>query len=194
MPYVIAPLDKVKGEGAWPEFGAVLKSVEDAGIKRAQETWQGYTLGGLYPGDRQFGMGGMRAREMAHDVTASTLSGTYSFRKNLGATGWHSLFDYTVRDDIIHAFAGFQISDEILNIIELRLEIGDRMYPIMNIEQAQGWGAFAILFKEDVGNELIAVEKTRVYVRGRVTATGYQTIVPLGYQLFKRKDLVISET
>jgi len=30
-------------------------------------------------------------------------------------------------------------------------------------------------------------------VRGYIESTGYQTIVPLGFQLYKRKDLVITE-
>ena len=131
---------------------------------------------------------------MAHDVTARTLSGTYSFRKSLTSGAWRTLFDYTVREDIIHAFAGFMVTDEILNILELRMVIGDRMYPIMDIQEAQGWGSFAILFKEDEGKELIAQETSSVYLRAYVEATGYQTIVPIGYQLYKRKDLVISES
>ena len=194
MTYVIAPLSAVKGDGQYPEFADVLRSVQDAAIARAKDIWKGYTQGGIYPGDNEFGICPLRAREMAKDVSASTLSGTYSFRKNLATTGWHTLFDYSVREDIIHAFAGFMITDEILRILELRFEFGDKKFPILDIQEAKGWGAFAILFKEDVGKELIAQEESSVYVRGYVEATGYQNIVPLGFQLYKRKDLVISET
>jgi len=194
MSYVIAPYSKVKGENNYPEFIDVMRAVQDAAIARAKETWRGYAQGGLYPADQEFGICPLRAREMAHDVSSSTLSGTYNFRKNLGTTGWHTLFDYTVRDDIIHAFAGFAVTDDTLRLLELRFEIGDRKYPIMDIQEAKGWDGFAILFKEDVGKELIAPEKTAVYIRGYVEATGYQTIVPLGFQLYKRKDLVISES
>lgn len=193
MSYVIAPLSQVKGENAYPEFADVLRSVQDAAIARAKDIWKGYTQGGIYPGDNEFGVCPLRAREMANDVTSTTLSSTFSFRKNLGATGWHTLFDYSVRSDIIHAFAGFMITDEVLRILEFRMEFGDRKYPILDIQEAKGWGAFAILFKEDVGKELIAQEETSVYVRGYVEATGYQNVVPLGFQLYKRKDLVISE-
>ena len=91
MSYVIAPLSLVKGEGAYPEFADVLKSVQDAAISRAKEIWVGYNQGGMYPGDKEFGICPIRAREMAHDVTSVTLSGTYSFRKNLASLGWHTL-------------------------------------------------------------------------------------------------------
>ena len=194
MSYIIAPLEKVKGEGAYPEFVDVLKSVQDAAINRAKEIWTGYNQGGLYPGDKEFGICPMRGREMAHDVTSVSLSSTYSFRKNLQSTGWHSLFDYSVREDVIHAFAGFAVTDEVLRILELRFEIGDRKYPILDIQEAKGWGAFAIIFKEDVGKELIAAEETSVYLRGYVESTGYQNVVPLGFQIYKRKDLVLSES
>ena len=194
MSYIIAPLDKVKGEGAYPEFADVLKSVQDAAIARAKDIWKGFTQGGMYPGDNEFGICPLRAREMATNVTSSTLSGTYSFRKNFAATAWRTIFNYTVRQDVIHAFAGFMITDEVLRFLELRMEFGDRKYPILDIQEAKGWGAFAILFKEDVGKELIAQEESSVYLRGYVESTGYQTVVPLGFQLYKRKDLVISES
>jgi len=194
MSYVIAPMRLVKGEGAYPEFAEVLRSVQDAAIARAKDIWKGYSQGGIYPGDNEFGICPMRAREMAKDVSSTTLSGTYSFKKNLGTTGWHTLFDYTVRKDIIHAFAGFAITDEVLRLLELRMEFGDRKFPILDIQEAKGWGSFAILFKEDVGKELIAQEESSVYLRGYVEATGYQNIVPIGFQLYKRKDLVISES
>ena len=194
MSYIIAPMRLVKGEGAYPEFAEVLKSVQDAAIARAKDIWKGYSQGGIYPGDNEFGICPMRAREMAKDVSSTTLSGTYSFRKNLATTGWHTLFDYTVRKDVIHAFAGFAITDEVLRLLELRMEFGDRKFPILDIQEAKGWGSFAILFKEDVGKELISQEESSVYLRGYVEATGYQNVVPIGFQLYKRKDLVISET
>ena len=194
MSYIIAPMNLVKGENSYPEFADVLKSVQDAAIERAKQIWEGYTFGGLYPGDKEFGICPMRQREMANDVSATTLSGSYSFRKNLASTGWHTIFDYSTRKDILHAFAGFMITDEVLRLLELRLELSDRKYPILDIQEAKGWGAFAILFKEDQGGELIAESETSIYLRAYVEATGYQTIIPLGFQLYKRKDLVISES
>jgi len=193
MSYIIAPLSKVKGEGAFPEYVDVMKSVQDAGINRAKEIWKGFTQGGLYPGDNEFGICPLRANEMATDVADAQVSGTYSFRKLFGTRGWQTLFSYTVREDIIHAFVGFMVTDEVLRLLQFRFEFGDRKYPVLDVQEAKGWGNFAILFKEDVGKELIASEKTSVYVRGYIESTGYQTIVPLGFQLYKRKDLVITE-
>jgi len=194
MSYIIAPLDKVKGENNHPAFEEVLKAVQDAAIEHAKEIWSGYTQGGLYPADGEFGICPLRANEMASDVSITTLSSTYSFRKNFASTGWHRIFNYSTRKDVIHAFAGFAFTDETLRFLQLRFELGDRLYPIIDIQEAMGWGGFAILFKEDAGKELISSEESRVLVRGYVEATGYQRVVPLGVQLYKRKDMVITET
>ena len=194
MSYVIGPMSQVKGEGMWPEFADVLKDVEKKAISRAGQIWEGYTFGGLTPGDHQFGICPLRANEMASDVSATTLSGTYTFRKNFAATGWHGVFNYSTRKDILHAFAGFAVTDEVLRILALRMEISDRKFPIFDIQEAQSWGNFAILLKSDVGEALIAEPETSILVKAYVESTGYQRVVPLGFQLYKRKDLVISET
>lgn len=194
MSYVIAPLDKVKGENAYPEFLGVVKDLEQATIARAREIWPGFSMGGLIPGDNQYGITTPRMNEMANDVNATTLSGSYPFRKNYGGTGWRPVFSYSVREDVIHAFAGFLVTDEVLRVLQFRIELSDKLYPIIDVQEAKAWGGFAILFKTDKGKELIAPPRSRVLVRAYLETTGYQTIVPLGFELFKRKDLVITET
>lgn len=194
MSYVIGPMNLVKGEGMWPEFGDVLKEVQDMGIKRAQQVWPGFSFGGVYPGDHQFGICPLRKNEMANNVSASTLSGSYSFKNTQSATGWKEIFNYTVREDVLHALAGFAVTDEVLRLTQLRMEISDRKFPIFDIQEAQGWGSFAILIKEDVGEALIAEPLTSVLIKAYWESIGTQRVVPLGFQLYKRKDLVISET
>lgn len=192
--YTIGPLSLIKGEGQWPEYHGVLKDLQEKAVERAQSIWTGYSFGGLYPGDKQFGICPLRAAEMAHDVSNTTLSGTVTFRKNLTSGAWRTLFDYKVRTDVLHAFAGFAVVDETLNLLTLRMELSDRKYPVLDIQEAKGWGAFAIVFKEDKDKPLIAEPETSVYLRGYVEANGWQTIVPLGFQLYKKKDLVITES
>ena len=148
----------------------------------------------MLPGENQFGICPLRQNEMANDVSATTLSGSYTYRKNVTATGWRSMFNYSTRKDVLHAFAGFKITDEILRILQFRFEIGDRLYPILDVQEAKDWGSFAILIKEDAGSELIAEPEKRVLIRAYFDTTGFQTLVPLGFQLYKRKDLVITET
>lgn len=195
MSFIIAPLDKVMGDQPWNAYIGMMQDLQLAIIDRSKTIWKGYEAGGILPGKDQFGLCPLRANEMAHDVSANTLSGTYSFRKNLPTAGvWHTIFDYSLRDDVVHGFAGFAITDEILKILQFRFEMSDRIYPIIDVQEAKSWGSFAILFKVDRGHELVVEPRQRVYVRGYVEATGYQTIVPLGMQAYKTKDLVITET
>lgn len=194
MSYILAPYSRVKGENSFPEFEDAMKALETAAINRAKEIWKGYEFGGVYPGENQFGICPMRQNEMANDVSSTTLSGSYTYTKTLGSTGWHNIFNYTVREDVIHAFAGFAVTDEVLRLLQFRMEFGDRKYPVWDVQEAKAWGGFAIIFKVDEGKELVSQERSSVLVKAYVEATGDQTIVPMGFQLYKRKDLVISET
>lgn len=189
MSYIIAPLDKVKTQ--FPEFLDVMKQVEKVGINRAREVWPGFTLGGLIPGDKEFGIGNILPKDI-HGA------GTYSWTRAFTAPGsWTNIFSYSVPEDEIHAFAGFAISDPTLIFNQIRLEISDKKYPIWEIEEANLYEkAFAIIIKADPGNELVASEKTPVLLRGyqeRGTRGYEQRVIPIGINIYKRKDLVISE-
>ena len=194
MSYTIGPLRLIKGENNWAPYEEAMRALQDAAFKRAEKIWSGATPGGVFPGDGEFGICNLRQNEMANDVGATTLSGSYQFRKNVGATGWRNMFNYTVRKDVLHAFAGFAVSDEVSRILQMRFEIGDRIYPIIDLHEAKAWGSFAVIFKADAGKELIAESETRVLVKAYFDTTGYQTLFPIGFELFRRKDLVITET
>lgn len=191
--YTFAPMNQVKGENNFPEYVDVLKSVQDAGITRAKNLWGGFAQGGLTPGDKEFGIIPLRPNEMTTDVTATTASGSYSFRKTYTQGAWRPIFSYSAREDTIHAFAGFAFCDDVLRFSQIRWEIGDRKFPVMDLQLAQSFGNFALLFKEDVGKEILAEEEQTVLVRGYCESSGSQRVVPIGFMMFKRKDLVITE-
>lgn len=189
MPYAIAPLDKIKVD--YPEFKDVLKSLEAGAIARAIEIWPGYTLGGLIPGDKEFGIGNMLPKDILG-------TGTYTWTQAFTTPGsWTNIFSYDVPEDEIHAFAGFGISDPTLIFNQLRIEIEDRKYPIFEIEEANLYDkAFSIIIKADPGNEFIAQEETSVLLRGyqeRGTSGAEQRVIPLGLNVYKLKALVIKE-
>lgn len=189
MSYIIAPLEKVKVD--FPEFLNVMKQVEQVSIARGAVIWPGYKLGGLIPNDKEFGIGNM----LPKDVLGA---GTYTWTQTFSAPGsWTNIFSYSVPEDEIHAFAGFAISDPTLIFNQIRLEISDKKYPIWEIEEANLYEkAFAIIIKADPGNELIAQEETPILVRGyqeRGTSGTQQRVIPIGINVYKRKDLVITE-
>ncbi len=194
MPFIIAPLSDVKGLNDYPEYQAALKATQDAAFHRAGKVWNGYTPGGLIPGDKQFGVGPLRKNDMSRDTSDSTPSGSYTFRTNIAATGWRDIFSYTVRADTIHGFVGFLVAEDALRITQFRMEIGQNRFPIWDLQEAQRYNRFAIIIKTDAGKELVADEKSRVLWRIYVESTGFQRVVPLGLQLFKNPDLVLTET
>ncbi|GEM_PF-5341290 len=194
MPFVIAPLSDVKGINNYPEYIEALKALEAAAFIRADKQWSGVSVGGLLPQSGQFGIGPLRKNDMAADTSDNTPSGSYTFRKNFTATGWGDIFRYTVRNDYIQAFAGWLISDDVLRILQFRIEIGSNLFPIWDIQEAQRMNRFAIILKQDEGGELVADPKTRVLMRVYIESTGFQRVVPLGFSMFRRSDLILTET
>lgn len=193
MPYVIAPLDKVKGLNQYPEYREGLGAVEAQAVARAKALWTGALPGGIFPLGAQFGIGPFRKNDMAGDSSDSTPSGTYTFRKNITATAWQDVFNYSVRKDMIHAFVGFLISDDVLRVIQWRFRLGQVSFPIIDIQEAQRYDRFAIILKTDRGTELVIDPNTSVLVRMYAELVGFQRIVPLGLQIYRRTDLVLNE-
>lgn len=192
MSYIIAPLDKVKD--TFPEFRQSMSALQDAVIKRAQDIWAGFTFGGLTPGSRQFGLTTMLPREIFG-------KGTQQWTQTFSAPGsWTNIFSYSVPVDEIHGFAGFAFTEPTLIFSQLRWEIKDRKFPIINVEESRAFnvfaGGFVIVVKADAGQELIAEERTQVLVKGfqeRGSSGIRQRIIPIGLLAFRRIDLVITE-
>lgn len=193
MPYVIAPLDKVKGLNQWDEYRQGMMDVEKQAVARAVALWTGAQRGGVFPLGAQFGVGPFRKNDMAGDTSDSTPSGTYTFRKNITATAWQDLFNYSVRKDMIHAFVGFLITDDVLRVIQWRFRLGQVSFPIIDVQEAQRYDRFAIILKTDRGTELVVDPNTSVLVRMYAETVGWQRVVPLGLQIYRRTDLVLNE-
>lgn len=194
MPFIIAPLSDVKGLNNYPEYNEALMALEAAAFARGNVLWDGAQPGGLTPGPNQFGIAPLRKNDMAGDTTDLTPSGSYTFRKNFTSPGWGDIFRYNTRLDEIHAFAGLLISDDVLRVLQIRMELGSRLFPIWDIQEAQRYNRFAVIFKQDKDGELIVDPHTRVLHRVYLESTGFQRIVPLGFLLFRRSDLVLTET
>ena len=194
MSYFAASLDQIRGPNAWPEFQSVLASVEAAAFARARAVWPGWQPGGIFPGPRKFGVGPLRKNDMAGDTTDSTPSGSYNFNVPSAAAGaWRDVFRYTVRDDTIHAIAGFAFTDDVLRFSQLRFEVESRLYPIQDIQFAQNLTKFNLVLKLDAGSELIAEPKQRVLIRGFQLNTGVQRVVPIGLHLYRNLNAVLTE-
>lgn len=192
--FIIAPINDVKGLHDYPTFQQAMIAVQGRSYARAGELWEGAKPGGILPLNDQFGVGPFRKEDMSGDTADNTLSGSVTFRRNLTTTGWQDIFNYRVRKDMIHAFVGFLITDDELRITHLRMELGANKFPVWNIEEAKRYDKFGIILNTDPGRELVADPSTTVLLRIRLETVGVQRVVPLGLQLFRRSDMVITET
>ena len=192
--YIIAPLESVKGPNSLPEFNEARRETASAARARASQLWTGFIDGGLLPSPRQYGVGPLRKNDMAGDTTDSVTSGSYSFRSNKTATGWQDIFNYTVRDDEIHAFDGFGFSEPTLRMTQIRFQFGERRFPIFDLQEAQLYERFAILLKTDQGKPLVVDPGTSILMRGFFETIGQQRVIPLGLNVFKRVDILLDET
>lgn len=191
MVYSTAPVNLVKGENAYPEYRDILGVLQDAAIQRAETIWPGFKFGGALPGPGEIGIAPIRARHVYG-------GGTATWNKSYGSQGsWAQVYSYTVPDDLVHAFAGFMIPDPTLIFSAMRFQIDDKLFPIINIELAHGYdGAFGFILKQDKGKELVVQEKRPVLVRAfqeRGTRGRNQRVVPIGFALYRDKNLYITE-
>lgn len=190
--FLIAPFRLVKGENQWNEYRDMLPALQDAAIRRAQDVWKGFEFGGVLPGAKQYGIVPFRPKDVLG-------GGTATFNQTFGSQGsWCKIFSYNVPEDMIHAFSGIAIPDPTLIFSQLRFQIEDRLYPVIDIEEAHTFGAggFTLLIKQDKGKELVVAEELPVLVRGfqeRGTRNRTQRVIPLGFMLYKNKNLVINE-
>lgn len=190
MVFISAPFKQVKGENAWPEFQSVLPALETAVKGRAEQIWPGFQFGGLFPGNKRYGLLDVRPRDIFG-------GGTATFTKTYGSQGsWANIWSYTVPRDEIHGFAGFLVTSPSLIFAQIQMQVEDKILPIMDIEHHQGWAPpFGIILKVDQGKEIVADELQSVILRGfqeRNTRNMTQRIVPLGVQAYKNKDLHIT--
>lgn len=189
--FQIAPANLVKGENAWPEYKNILPALEEAAKNRASQIWQGFQFGGVMPGPRQFGISNILPRDI-HG------GGTATFSKSYGSAGsWCNIWSYTVPEDEVHAIAGVAIPDPTLIFSSLQFIVEDKTLPIVNIEEAHMFGGgFYVLLKQDSGKELIIPEEQSIKLMGfqeRGTRSRSQRVVPVGFALYKNKDLLIKQ-
>ncbi len=194
MGIFFADFNEVKGENNQPAFESVLTDLQSAAFARASEIWQGFSPGGMMPGADQFGVGPLRKNDMSKDTSDSVPSGSYSFDHVATSTGWADLFNFTVRDNTIIALAGFAFQDPVLNVTQLRMVVGDRSFPIWDLNEARSFNNFALILKIDQGAEVIAQARENVLIRGYWETTGNQRVVPIGLHLFRNLNAVLQET
>jgi len=209
MSFVLCDLDKVKLQ--YPEFQETLAKLETKMLEDTEAVWAPLKRGFLVTERTdQFGRTTIlpewfadEAGDVLDSAHVPTTWGVNNFRIYYSSTspaaaaipGWKTILQGggspigTTPEDIRIALAGLAFPNKALNISKIRMEIGDKRLPKIDIEELHNYTKPALIFEEG----FIIPEETHFLLRGFFEASGYQRVIPLGFGCYRRRDLVITE-
>lgn len=216
MSYVIAEYDSaiLKSVRAQSFYVQKCAQLESLMRRETEAVWSGLRYGGYTPGPREYGRTTILPDNFADengDILDSDHSPTYwgvnSYQQYFtdsspgsysipgwktilqGATGATAPTGGSTLEDIRIAWIGLAITSKSSAITKFIWSIGDTTYPKLDIEETYGYNKPSFVFEEG----FIIPEETLFYLRSFFEADSYERVVPLGFEVYRRKDLVISE-
>ena len=176
---IICEYEKVKE--SFPEFGNTLAMLEASLTSLATNDWSPLTYGGIYPKSGQFGKT-MIMPELFYGFgqVAPTLTTWKNYATTTGHVGLLSGANAgNIYEDYKLGLAGFAFLDKVQRVTEIKLQIGDRKFPRINLEEAMVYNKPAVIFETGI----IVDEETDFDLHGYVESKGPITIVPIGMQM-----------
>jgi len=178
--FVICEYEKVKKN--FPEFAAKMAELRAALIQKATAKWSPLTFGGLQPQAGQFGETTVMP-ELFNGLQAAyqPLPTWYQW---LNATGHQTVITGantggTIYEDYMIGLAGLAFLSKAIRVSEIRMQIGDKKIPRMNIEEAMAYNKPAIVFEQP----FILDEEEGFDLYAYVLTQGPQRIKLLGLQM-----------
>ena len=209
MSFVIVEYKKLKSQ--YPEFQQAMARLESEALDLAAKRWSGMTYGGFHPEANEYGRTTILPEVFADEAGdildkdhSPTTWGVNEFRQYFSSTspaevaipGWKTILQGgnpqaigITPEDVVLAIAGFAITDPAILFSKLKMEIGDKTYVKVDIEEAHMYEQPAIIFEEGY----TVPPESHFVVKGFFQASGYQRVVPLGFVLYRRKDFLIHE-
>lgn len=176
---IICEYEKVKEE--FPEFANTLATLETNLTSMCVSDWGPLTYGGIYPKSGQFGKSvimpelfygfGQAAPTLQTWKNYATATGNQGLLA--GSNGGNIYEDYKI------GLAGFAFLDKVQRITEIKLQIGDKKFPRINLEEAMVYNKPAVVFETGI----ILDEETDFDLHGYVESQGPFKLVPLGIQM-----------
>lgn len=183
--YVICEYEKVKE--VFPEFGNMMQKLRNDLVAKATSDWSPLTFGGMNPRSGQFGettilpalfrdinntqLVTWRQRFTGAQVTAA-VAGTSQVIISGVNNG-------VIREDYMVGLAGICFLDKAIRITEIKMQIGDKKIPRINIEEALAYNKPCVVFEEG----FILDEEEGFDLMGYIQSEGYCRIKLLGVQL-----------
>jgi len=185
----------------YPNFQNAFRELEAKMISKANYDWKPKTFGALALSGNQYGRTTIMP-ELFDDHSAVAMT---TFRQLFTTAGDQTLMTgsgagNTIPEDFKIALMGFAFPNSDQHITEIKMQIGDRKFGRIDLEEIYTYDSPAIIFEE--GFEVNEEESFELYgyVEGPIpTALGnytgiWQRIVPIGAAYFKYYDKVGGNT
>lgn len=176
--YTICEYEKVKA--GFPEFLATMKSLKTRLVAKAAADWAPKTFGGMSPKAGQFGESTIMP-EMFFGQPATQL---VSWEQWFNATGHQTILygnatGNTIPEDYKIGLAGIAFLSKAIRVTEIKMQIGDRKIPRINIEEAFAYNKPAVVFEQG----LIVDEEEGFELYAYLQTQGPQLVKLIGVQL-----------
>ncbi len=184
--FVICEYEKVKEN--FPEFATVMANLETSLIGLGRSRWSPLTYGGMNPKSGQFGkttilpplFRDISATQMVTweqdftnaQVARSVVGTSQVIIDGRGTAG-------TIPEDYMVGFAGLAFLDKAIKVTEIKMQIGDKKIPRINLEECMAYNKPCVVFEEG----FILEEEESFELYGYLQAAGVQTIKLIGLQL-----------
>jgi hypothetical protein len=177
--FVLCEYEKVKEE--FPEFLNTMAKLEADLTAMALADWAPLTYGGIYPKSGQFGKSTIMPElfygfgQVAPTLTTWTTFATATGHQGLLA-GAHAMNIY---EDYKIGIAGFAFLDKVQRVTEIKLQIGDKKFPRINLEESFVYNKPAVILETGI----LVDEETEFDLHGFVECIGPYKIMPIGIQM-----------
>jgi len=176
--FIICEYEEVKKQ--FPEFKAVLEEVKNRLIAKAEADWAPLKYGGLTPKAGEFGESTIMP-QLFKDISGNVLT---TWNQWFNATGAQTILTgaasgNTIYEDYKVGFVGFAILDPVIRFSEFKMQIGDRKFPRVNIEEAFAYEEPCIIFERG----FILDEETSFELVAYVLTQGPQRLKLIGTQV-----------
>jgi len=180
--FVICEYEKVRE--IFPEFKAVLDACEMNLRAKAIADWSPLTYGGIWPQAGQFGKTTIMPELFVGFGGYGVGTQLVTWNTRYTSTGHQTLMTgnqagATIPEDYKIGIAGIAFLDKAIRVSEIKMQIGDKKLPRINIEEARVYNKPAVVFE----NSFLIDEETGFDLYGYVESTGPQRIKLIGVQL-----------
>ena len=196
--YILCEYQKVRDYA--PEYKGIMEKLEQQLVAHAEAKWAPLKAGAnalgvpgkgtMYPKSGEFGKGTIMPELFqgpAYDTGVLTTLNTWkTFISSTTQTvpGSNTLLQGSatsgmIYEDYMIGIAGIALLDKVQRISEIKMQIGDRKLPRINIEEAFAYEKPCIIFEDG----FIVDEEESVHLYAYCLSQGIQTIAPIGLQV-----------